>query len=277
MFTPPKSTGRVASTGTAPSKSTHSVLNTGIAPPKFTHSVLNTGIALPESTHSVLSTGIAPPKSPEGGLLRNFFIIEIYYWIMHSILNIDNIKSFLYKSPFGGFRGRNVDVRDNVSLAKRKKTFYWNMSIVFRKCNKNSGHTMIELLLAIVVTAMVSTVIFTTYLGIQKQFGKNQSNANVVFQMINTKNKLKKIFNEVYEVEEIYSNKIYYKTIEGNEQNNISFLNGAVKHNGKNVINSVEKFEIEISSEKENEAVLIYSVQTMKHSWLGGTKKIFIK
>lgn len=139
------------------------------------------------------------------------------------------------------------------------------------------GHTMIELLLAIVVTAMVSTVVFTAYLGIQKQFKKNQDNANVVFQMINTKNKLNSIFDEIYEVEEIYSNKVYYRTVESKIQNVISYSGNVILQNGKTIISDINSFELEITSEKDNSAVLLYSAYSIKNGWIGGSVKVFIR
>lgn len=139
------------------------------------------------------------------------------------------------------------------------------------------GHTMIELLLAIVVTAMVSTVVFAAYLGIQKQFKKNQDNAEVVFQMINAKNKLKSIFGEIYEVEEIYSNKVYYRTIDSKTQNVISYSGNVISQNRKTIISDINSLELEITSEKDNSAVLLYSAHSNKNGWIGGSVKVFIR
>lgn len=140
-----------------------------------------------------------------------------------------------------------------------------------------SGHTMAELIIAIVVTGIVSTIVLGAFLTMQKQYKVNQKNANKVFQRINIKNRLENDFKKIHTIEEIYSKKIVFQNNNSIKGNIISFSHGQIKANNKVILTDISDFQIELKETEGIKNLLFYSFVSKKYGWVGGSVEVFYK
>lgn len=143
------------------------------------------------------------------------------------------------------------------------------------KLNK-TGHTVIELITAIVITLIILPLIFSAYLTIFKGFNLFTRKADNVMETVVKKKKIDALFSDIKTVSGAYKTTLEYLDKENNEKRILSFRNNAFYVGNRIEIDGISKFDYSISDKpaRNGKNLLLWETVLLNNHWIGGVREV---
>lgn len=142
-----------------------------------------------------------------------------------------------------------------------------------------TGHTLVELMIAITVTSLVAAAVFAAYLGMYRQFSTHTARSEKVFAMVNAKTKMDGLFNGRITIKEYRKDKVVFLSDQKKGEQVLELKNNTLLYNGTNVIPDVERFSTAENdkTDKNGYTILDYEIFISGGGWVGGAVKCLIE
>lgn len=153
-------------------------------------------------------------------------------------------------------------------------TIHYPTSNIINVSNKK-GHTIIELITAISVTLIISTMIFAAYLAIFKEFNFFTRKADAVMETVVTKKKMDALFSDIKTVSAVYKTTLEYIG-KNNKKHILTFRNGSLFLDNARKIDKLNNFTYSVSEKQGaiGRYLLLWDVVLSNKHWIGGAKEV---
>lgn len=137
--------------------------------------------------------------------------------------------------------------------------------------SNKKGHTIIELITAISVTLIISTMIFAAYLAIFKEFNFFTRKAEAVMETVVAKKKLDALLSDIKTVSAVYKTTLEYIG-NNNKKHILTFRNGSLFLDNAKKIDKLNNFSCSISEKQgvSGKYLLLWDAVLLNKHWIGG-------
>ena len=132
------------------------------------------------------------------------------------------------------------------------------------------GYTILELFVAISITAIVSGSVFGAYIGMTRGFGRHTRNAAGVREMMRLKIKLGGLLVDGVEVEEAYGSGIRFRDPGTGTRHTLQLRTGKLRLDGVVVVEQAESFSCTLT----DSGLLLWELTMSANRWIGGACRI---
>lgn len=142
--------------------------------------------------------------------------------------------------------------------------------------SKEHGFTIIEVIIAIFITTIISTLIFAAYLTIFKQFKIFTQRADRVMETVLTKKRIDALFKDVKTVTGVYKTTLEYSTYKDKNNHILSFHSNALYNDSKIGVKGIINFEYSVSEKKSKtgKKLLLWEAVLSNGYWIGGIGEV---
>ncbi len=141
-----------------------------------------------------------------------------------------------------------------------------------------TGTTVIELIIAVSVALIISTMVLAAYLIIFKEFNLFTRKADAVMETIVLKKKIDALFTDVMTVTEKYKTTMEYTDSENNDHV-LTFRNGSIYLGNTVKTSGLKSFNYSISEKRGagGRYLLLWDAVLVNKHWIGGAKEVNVK
>lgn len=144
---------------------------------------------------------------------------------------------------------------------------------------KEKGFTIIEVIIAICITTIISTLIFAAYLTIFKQFKVFTQRADKVMETVLAKKKIDALFKDVKMITGVYKTTLEYSNYKDKNNHILSFRSNALYKDNKIGVKGIKIFEYSVSEKKTKTGknLLLWETVLLNGYWIGGAGEVLIR
>ena len=142
--------------------------------------------------------------------------------------------------------------------------------------SKRSGHTLMELMIAISVVAILVPLIFAAYLMIYKQFKFSTKKAEKVINTVVVKTKIDKLFKDIEDIKSTYKTSFEYSGNTDSKSHLVSHRSNTLYLDNKVTIKKVKSFKYSISEKKSASGrhLLLWEAVLENGNWIAGARVV---
>lgn len=142
--------------------------------------------------------------------------------------------------------------------------------------NGRLGHTLLELVIAITVTLIISSLLFAAYLVIIKDFHFYNRKANDVLNTVVLKKKMDGMISECAVITEAFKTSFEFTDASAGNRHTVAFRNDILYMDNKPVITELKSFDYSISDKTANNGkkLLLWEMSLRNGSWIAGAAEV---
>ena len=144
---------------------------------------------------------------------------------------------------------------------------------------QKKGFTLVEVLIAIAISSIVSVLIFASYSTLMRNFSQLSSKAATVRSMALAKRTVDACFRNIDVVTGVYGNRIEFTPRHSDSLKTITFQNGDLLYGSKSVFSDVSRFSCSLVENKrrKGKVVLLWEIVIGNDNWIGGAVDVIQK
>lgn len=151
-------------------------------------------------------------------------------------------------------------------------------SVVKSKIKQN-GYTIIELVIAILVASIVSTLVFGAYFTIYKEFKIHTGRADKVMETVVAKKRMDALFKGIKTISGSYKSTLEYSNYTDKENHTLSFRGNTLYIDNNSKVKGIKNFDYSISEKKSKTGknLLLWETTLLNGYWIGGASEVALE
>ena len=148
-----------------------------------------------------------------------------------------------------------------------------------QKLKPNHGYTIIELVIAILVASIVSTLVFGAYFTIYKEFKIHTGRADKVMETVVAKKRIDALFKDIKTITGAYKTTLEYSNYADKESHTLSFRSNALYGDNDVKVKGIKSFDYSISEKKSKTGknLLLWETTLLNGYWIGGASEVVLE
>lgn len=163
------------------------------------------------------------------------------------------------------------------SKIQHRSIFHPTSKIQHQTSNiQKAGTTVIELMTAITIMLIISSMIFAAYLTIFKEFNFFTRKSDKVMTAIITKKKVDAILEEIGTVTGAYKTSLEYLDIENNKEHSLTYRSNALYRDNIVQVKDLKSFSYIVPEEQSynGRKLLLWEAVLLNDYWIGGAREV---